>query len=124
MEENKNEFKKLELDINTIVDNIHYYAKVKKLKLKDVEEKCGVSAGYFSRLRNETKSPSIKIICDVCNVLEITFQELIEEKHKLQLKEEFDLELKRILTIAKHDRETKIQVLDYISKIEKELIKE
>ena len=43
-------------DKNVFIDNVYFLSRIRHLKIGDLETGCGVSAGYFSRLRQGAKN--------------------------------------------------------------------
>jgi len=52
--------------------------KEKKLTLKQVAEKAGVSEGFMSQVENNVKSPSVDTLINICRALEADIGELLQ----------------------------------------------
>lgn len=76
-------------------ENIRCIAKYKKIKLQDMEKAIGVSAGYFSRKTN--RSMSAEKLYKVSKVLNVSMEDLIEDKCRKQIIEEKIKELQEEL---------------------------
>ena len=66
-------------DKSRCLANIYYLAKERNEKIGDLEAAAGVSAGYFSRLKNEESkgSPAIEVLFAVADKLKVTVDALI-----------------------------------------------
>ena len=62
---------------NIIVNNIRQLAKVKGMPIGNLEEKVGVSKGYFSRLEGSNKDMLLGIVVATANILNCTLDELV-----------------------------------------------
>lgn len=70
---------KSNFDKSLCLSNIYYLAKLKNVKIGDLENKAGVSAGYLSRLNKEdnTSSPSIECITSMAAELQVSLDVLV-----------------------------------------------
>ena len=60
--------------------------KEKKLTLKAVAERAGVSEGFVSQVENSVKSPSLETLINICNAIETDLGELLNQlKNKERL---------------------------------------
>lgn len=59
------------------VDGITYFRKQQKLSIKEVEQACGVSHGYISRLRKHTRTPSFEIVMQFARYFGVGIDELL-----------------------------------------------
>jgi len=80
-------------EIETFVNNAVYLAKMKG-SLKEFEDYCGVSAGYFSRRTSDgitkQRAISFQTVLLVCEYLERPLEDLLNPKLR------YDLEAKRM----------------------------
>lgn len=74
-------------------ENIRYIAKHKKIQIRDIEKAIGVSAGYFSRKTNMSAEKLYK----VSKVLNVSMEDLIEDKYRQKAIEEKIKELQEEL---------------------------
>lgn len=66
-------------------ENIRYVAKYKKIKIGDIENAINVSKGYFSRKTNKI---SAERLYQVSKILNVSMEDLIEDKYRQQIIEE------------------------------------
>ena len=67
-----------EFDKDIMIDNLYYLVKKKNLKVGELEKDCGVSAGYISRTRSESKSkPSIELVMKMAEALGVSIDTLV-----------------------------------------------
>lgn len=58
--------------------------KLKTLRLKnnmlqkELASKVGISKSYYSQIENEKCTPSLKVLCKLCEVLNCTLNDIIE----------------------------------------------
>lgn len=66
-------------DNTKCINNIYYLIKDRNMKIGDVENKVGVSAGYFSRLSKEDNQaiPSLETICNIADLLNVSIDALL-----------------------------------------------
>lgn len=70
-----------QISTSTIYRNIKFEAKRKQVKIGELEEKAGVSPGYFSRLSGkDDKNSAIDIIMKVADILNISLELLLTVK--------------------------------------------
>lgn len=62
-----------------IAENIRMARAKKKLSQEEVAEYSGISTKYMNLIENEKANPSITIIVNICEVLEIDFNKLLLE---------------------------------------------
>lgn len=64
-----------------IYPNVKLLCKKQKIKIKELENKIGVSAGYFSRIAHAHGEKSIGIdkVISAANILNVTLDELLSE---------------------------------------------
>jgi len=55
------------------------HRKEKKLTLKVVAEKAGVSEGFLSQVENDVKSPSLDTLLNICEALEVNAGDLLNQ---------------------------------------------
>lgn len=55
------------------------HRKEKKLTLKMVAEKAGVSEGFLSQVENDVKSPSLDTLLNICEALEVNAGDLLNQ---------------------------------------------
>ena len=69
----------MEFNKTRCINNITYLAKSKGIKIGDIESVAGVSAGYLARINKEESkaSPSIELLVNVANRLEVSLDTLI-----------------------------------------------
>ena len=53
--------------------------KDKKLTLKTVAEKAGISEGFLSQMENNVKAPSLDTLMNVCNALEVNVGDVLNQ---------------------------------------------
>lgn len=81
-----------------IISNIMYLIKTTDgIRVKDVERKCGVSQGYFSRVNNRGTERNIPIgvIATVSDIFNVSIDDLVNrnlfyEQRMIELQEEMD----------------------------------
>lgn len=81
-------------------ENIRYIAKHKKIKIGDIEEAINVSKGYFSR---KTKI-SAERLYQVSKILDVSMEDLIEDKYRQQIIEEKIKDLQEELTTIRGEK--------------------
>ncbi len=61
------------------IENIYYLAKLKGIRIGELEKKAGVSAGYLSRINRDdnTASPSIECLTAIASELDVTLDFLL-----------------------------------------------
>ncbi len=66
-------------DKNLFVDNVYHLAKVREIRIGELEARCGVSAGYLARLRQGQKnvSPGAEFLLAVSKELATTVDALL-----------------------------------------------
>ncbi len=74
---------------------IRKYRKEKRLTLKAVAEKAGVSEGFLSQVENTTSSPSVDTLISICNAIGVNAGDLLnqasaQENLAIVHKEEWD----------------------------------
>ena len=64
---------------NVFVDNVYALAKARGMKIKDLESGCGVSLGYFARLRQGEKNiaPGADLLMAVADRLSVSVDALL-----------------------------------------------
>ncbi len=70
----------LKYDKRKFLNNLAYLMVNKKKRIGEVETACGVSAGYFSRLKNDTNNdvcPNIQALYALCEQLDVTLDLLL-----------------------------------------------
>lgn len=67
------------IDNTKCINNIYYLIKDRNMKIGDVENRVGVSAGYFSRLSKEANQtlPSLETICNIADLLNVSIDALL-----------------------------------------------
>ena len=69
----------MEYNKKLFIDNVYYLSKFRSLKIRDLETACGVSAGYFARLRQGTKNiaPGGDVLLAVAEKLSVSVDSLL-----------------------------------------------
>lgn len=69
----------MDYDKNRFIDNVYFLAREKHIKIKDLESSCGVSTGYFSRLRQGAKniSPGAELLLAVADRFSVSVDSLL-----------------------------------------------
>ena len=67
--------------------------KERKLTLKNVAEKAGISEGFLSQVENEVNSPSLDTLVNICNAIGIRAGDVLKEAEKQE----------RLVTIRRGD---------------------
>lgn len=67
--------------------------KGKKLTLKDVSQKAGISEGFLSQVENCVNSPSVDTLIKICNALDVNAGDIINKIHDSE----------RVVIIRKND---------------------
>ena len=63
----------------TLGSLLRTYRKQKKLTLKSVAERAGVSEGFMSQVENSVKSPSVDTLMHICDALEVNVGDLLNQ---------------------------------------------
>jgi transcriptional regulator with XRE-family HTH domain len=63
----------------TLGSLLRRYRKEKKLTLKTVAEKSGVSEGFMSQVENNVKSPSLETLMHICEALDVNVGDLLNQ---------------------------------------------
>ena len=58
---------------------IRRYRKEKKLTLKTVAEKAGISEGFLSQVENDVNSPSVDTLSKICNAIGVKAGDLLNQ---------------------------------------------
>jgi transcriptional regulator with XRE-family HTH domain len=61
---------------------IRKHRKQKKLTLRAVAEKAGISEGFLSQVENSVNSPSVDTLINICNALGVNAGDLLNEMNK------------------------------------------
>ena len=69
-----------EFNKDILTNNIAYLLKEKNKKIGELEAVAGVSSGYFSRLKDANSKPSIELVYNTANFLNISIDNLINVK--------------------------------------------
>ena len=65
-------------DKDLFIKNIYFLLKEKELKIGQIEERLGVSTGYFSRLKDSVNAnPSIELVCSISELFNISIDRLL-----------------------------------------------
>ncbi|MBN2179519.1 MAG: helix-turn-helix transcriptional regulator, partial [Deltaproteobacteria bacterium] len=56
--------------------------KKRKLTLKTVSEKAGISEGFLSQVENDVNSPSVDTLVNICNAIGIQAGDVLKEAEK------------------------------------------
>ena len=69
----------MKYDKNLFITNVYYLAKQRDVKIRELESGCGVSAGYFARLRQEKKNaaPGADFLLAVADLLSVSVDALL-----------------------------------------------
>ena len=59
------------------ISPIRAWRKYKKIKMKELAEKVGISAAYLSQIENKKRNPAIKTLKAIAEVLELDIEILI-----------------------------------------------
>ncbi len=70
---------KIPMNIGTLLRKCR---KERKLTLRAVAEKAGISEGFLSQVENNVNSPSVDTLMRICNVLEVNAGDLISQVNK------------------------------------------
>jgi transcriptional regulator with XRE-family HTH domain len=63
----------------TLGSLLRRYRKEKKLTLKTVAEKSGVSEGFMSQVENNVKSPSLDTLMNICEAMDVNVGDLLNQ---------------------------------------------
>jgi transcriptional regulator with XRE-family HTH domain len=61
---------------------IRRYRKERKLTLRTVAEKAGISEGFLSQVENDVNSPSVDTLVKICGALEVNAGDLLNQANK------------------------------------------
>ena len=61
---------------------IRRYRKERKLTLRAVAEKAGISEGFLSQVENDVNSPSVDTLVKICGALEVNAGDLLNQANK------------------------------------------
>ena len=62
--------------------NIKKYRHLKELRQSDLAELCDCSSTYIGQIENARGIPSLSTIVKICNVLEVTVDQLLKDDYK------------------------------------------
>lgn len=97
-----------------IGDKIKALRNEKKLSISELAEKAGVAKSYLSSIeRNIQTNPSIHFIEKICNVLEITATELMQDESAEDI-DKLDDEWLKIVREAMNSGVSKEQFVEYL----------
>ncbi|MFA6935530.1 MAG: helix-turn-helix domain-containing protein [Sphaerochaetaceae bacterium] len=76
-----------QVSASVLYNNVKFAAKQKQMKIGDIEEKAGVSPGYFSRLAGkDDRNSTIDALMNVADLLGVSFELLLtsdlEARHR------------------------------------------
>lgn len=83
-------------DKNRLVSNIEYLLKRRNIKVGDLENQCGVSTGYISRLKNNDNndtSPSAEVLLKLSKVLNVSLTSLLCSEYESMTETELFLQM-------------------------------
>ena len=84
------------------LNNLAYLMKKKNVRIGEIETACNVSAGYFSRIKNDendSQCPNIEVLYAICDKLDVTIDFLLNaELVSLNETEEYALTFINFLT--------------------------
>ena len=86
---------KKQYDKNRLVNNIEYLLKRRNVKVGDLENQCGVSTGYISRLKNNDNndtSPSAEVLLRLSIVLNVSLTSLLYSDYEKMTETELFLQ--------------------------------
>ena len=67
-----------QVSASVLYNNVKFAAKQKQMKIGDIEEKAGVSPGYFSRLAGkDDRNSTIDALMNVADLLGVSFELLL-----------------------------------------------
>lgn len=76
----------MNIDIQTSLDNIRFYAKCRGMTLSELEKQMGVSRGYLSRyLSRGWKDISVGRIMDAARILDVSVESIMMERDNRKL---------------------------------------
>ena len=61
---------------------IRRYRKEKRLTLKVVAEKAGISEGFLSQVENDVNSPSVETLLNICNSIGVKAGDILDQANK------------------------------------------
>jgi len=61
---------------------IRRYRKEKKLTLRAVAEKAGISEGFLSQVENDVNSPSVDTLLNICNAIGVKAGDILNQANK------------------------------------------
>lgn len=91
-------------DKNRLVSNIEYLLKRRNIKVGDLENQCGVSTGYISRLKNNDNndtSPSAEVLLKLSKLLNVSLTSLLCSNFELMTETELFLQMFLVDMISK-----------------------
>lgn len=107
-----------EIDRNKLRSNVLYYAKLKGLKIGEIERTIGRRAGYIARW-GRTETISVEDLYNIALILDTTIDNLINEdiEEKLIL-EEIEKLKQKIHKIEEHKQQQIVNIEQQIQELE------